>query len=678
MMRDRRRQDGRPVRKRSSGGGGGGNTSIRKKRINDTVVRRSDAGSSKLPRSAMSSATPPKTVLPIMRAEVKRLEGVELKDAELVTRRLLLSGLADGAYSIPPTASNDSSLLSRFLSDEDANALNIDHALTGFAVLHPALDPASRGNDVASGRAYGVPARRATRKRQQIAAMVSCAAVAIEKTGRPGRLLDACGGCGHVGLVLAALFPDWSIVVVDAKPFALDVARKRAADAGLENVSVAEMDVNDLDTSESPTFDIALALHACGDASDVVLEKAMAAGAAAVVAPCCVGGVVSYKLKSVANVWGHEPSDRQPGDRRSKSRDWMLPRSAAFSAALTREEYSLLVRAADFGEELGSGDDWRRAAKTLVEADRAAWLIASGFEAQMVKMRPLTCSPKNDILLAWPQRQIQGDSTYVDDSWVADVESNKSLQAIVAAGGILNGFDLAKVTAVGRTLRETVVSESSPGEYMFPLGQGSRGRKIVHAVADSLGLHHCSLGTGRERCVVVSRTSVWPLFFQSYVGYGGEWVARSAQTLLSCGHVPAACAEMRNLSRSSRAHHITLVSAKEMGKIPTGLKRDWQALLGMIREVLNGKSGPVLVGLGCVAAEQLEGADVVDGSKVEQNEAYYGVVEWPAADEARHQLGLPVHDFHITVGFRVKDIHNVPKGRGSMLWTKPSANLHIH
>jgi len=34
------------------------------------------------------------------------------------------------------------------------------------------------------------------------------------------------------------------------------------------------------------------------------------------------------------------------------------------------------------------------------------------------------------------------------------------------------------------------------------------------------------------------------------------------------------------------------------------------------------------------------------------NEAYFLVVEWASAQALRAKLGLPPHDFHITVGFK--------------------------
>lgn len=36
-------------------------------------------------------------------------------------------------------------------------------------------------------------------------------------------------------------------------------------------------------------FDVGLALHACGNATDATLQLALAAGAAFIVSPCCVG-----------------------------------------------------------------------------------------------------------------------------------------------------------------------------------------------------------------------------------------------------------------------------------------------------------------------------------------------------------------------------------------------------
>lgn len=45
----------------------------------------------------------------------------------------------------------------------------------------------------------------------------------------------------------------------------------------------------------------------------------------------------------------------------------------------------------------------------------------------------------------------------------------------------------------------------------------------------------------------------------------------------------------------------------------------------------------------------------------EGNETWFVVVNSPQADQWRESLGLPKKDFHVTLGFIGKDVHNVPK-----------------
>jgi hypothetical protein len=46
------------------------------------------------------------------------------------------------------------------------------------------------------------------------------------------------------------------------------------------------------------------------------------------------------------------------------------------------------------------------------------------------------------------------------------------------------------------------------------------------------------------------------------------------------------------------------------------------------------------------------------------------VVDWPSAQEFRTKLTLPTKDFHITLGYLLSDIHNVPKGKTSLVSSK--------
>lgn len=50
-----------------------------------------------------------------------------------------------------------------------------------------------------------------------------------------------------------------------------------------------------------------------------------------------------------------------------------------------------------------------------------------------------------------------------------------------------------------------------------------------------------------------------------------------------------------------------------------------------------------------------------------EDEVYYMVVDWPSAVELRTLLGMPEKDFHITIGFKKKDLHNVSKNEKTIV-----------
>ena len=85
---------------------------------------------------------------------------------------------------------------------------------------------------------------------------------------------------------LAAMLPHCTVTIVELKARSLEIARGRAAAAGLTNVRFV---CGDLGAFDEP-FDVGLALHACGTASDLVLRACVAARACFVVCPCCTGG----------------------------------------------------------------------------------------------------------------------------------------------------------------------------------------------------------------------------------------------------------------------------------------------------------------------------------------------------------------------------------------------------
>ena len=130
-------------------------------------------------------------------------------------------------------------------------------------------------------------------------------------------------------------------------------------------------------------FDVGIALHACGEATDIVMEKCIEERAAYVLAPCCVGKIKSSNLA--------------------------YPRSATLAAELTRTQYEVLAKAADFGHSSSTAvaqtdtNRRRRRCKTLLESDRNMCAEEAQYDTFMFIMHPPTATPKNDVLVGVPR-----------------------------------------------------------------------------------------------------------------------------------------------------------------------------------------------------------------------------------------------------------------------------------
>lgn len=206
--------------------------------------------------------------------------------------------------------------------------------------------------DVAHPSGGAVPADRGARKRDQLLNIFLFVAPFLRRKPDAVVVDFGCGG-GHQSLPLAHHFPDARFVLVDAKRRSLDVARRRADAAGLANVRVVEGRIEDFDEP----FDVGIALHACGAASDFAMEKCVAARAAYVVAPCCVGKIALALAEdaheNTADGDGDEADarGRVRGDGEGGSRHLRYPRSHAASSAVSTSSYVALAKAADFGGE---------------------------------------------------------------------------------------------------------------------------------------------------------------------------------------------------------------------------------------------------------------------------------------------------------------------------------------
>ncbi|XP_022049424.2 glutathione S-transferase C-terminal domain-containing protein [Acanthochromis polyacanthus] len=216
---------------------------------------------------------------------------------------------------------------------------------------------------------------RAVRKMQQLNNLVAM----VTELARPGyTIVDFCSGTGHVGIVLAHTLPDCQVILIENKEESLVRAQSRSAQLGLKNIGFIQAN---LDYFTGP-FQIGVALHACGVATDMVMEHCIQAGAAFVISPCCYGFIQNaVKFK--------------------------FPKSKQFEETLTYKEHMILCRFAD-QTAVQLPPERRLIGKQcmgLVDLDRSWAAETHGYSVRVMTMEPESCSPKNNMLVGRPPQK---------------------------------------------------------------------------------------------------------------------------------------------------------------------------------------------------------------------------------------------------------------------------------
>ncbi|XP_052035177.1 glutathione S-transferase C-terminal domain-containing protein isoform X2 [Apodemus sylvaticus] len=170
---------------------------------------------------------------------------------------------------------------------------------------------------------------RALRKQQQLNNLVYL----VLNQAKPGdRIVDFCSGGGHVGIVLAHMLPSCQV-----------------------------------------------ALHACGVATDMVIEHCIQMRASFITCPCCYGFI-------------------------QNTSKFNFPKSEKFKKTLSYKEHMLLCRFAD-QTAVQLPLQRRLVGKQcmcLVDLDRAKAAAEHGYSVQVISMEPESCSPKNNMIVGVP------------------------------------------------------------------------------------------------------------------------------------------------------------------------------------------------------------------------------------------------------------------------------------
>ncbi|MEO6952911.1 MAG: methyltransferase [Polyangia bacterium] len=135
----------------------------------------------------------------------------------------------------------------------------------------------------------GAPRNEERKKAREVADLLTLVAQLQPQPaprGKPRLLVDGAAGHGYVGLCAAVLLGWRRVTAIERDP--RRAARVRAAATGLD----IELEVRDAALQEGipDEADIVVALHACGAATDALLDGATQARARWIVcAPCCYG-----------------------------------------------------------------------------------------------------------------------------------------------------------------------------------------------------------------------------------------------------------------------------------------------------------------------------------------------------------------------------------------------------
>ncbi|CAH1164264.1 unnamed protein product [Phaedon cochleariae] len=213
-----------------------------------------------------------------------------------------------------------------------------------------------------------LPEKRAARKFEQLENLAK--AVVKLANGKKCRIVDFCSGSGHLGILVAYLLPACEIILVENKEQSLSRAKERMEILKLANITIVQ---SNLDYYKGK-FDIGVALHACGVATDLVIQSCMHNMAHFVVCPCCYGGVKNCHHLS-------------------------YPLSDDFKY-LTYGSYLNFAHAADQTHDLDNVKTQQGYfCMDIVDTDRRLYSESCGYEVHLGKLQPTSCTNKNNLLV---------------------------------------------------------------------------------------------------------------------------------------------------------------------------------------------------------------------------------------------------------------------------------------
>ena len=220
-----------------------------------------------------------------------------------------------------------------------------------------------------------LPPARLRKKQEQLQNMCK----PVMKLAKAGDIIvDFCSGSGHLGILVAYLLPQCNVILLENKEESLNRAKERVKKLQLANVKFYQCNLDYF----KGHFDIGMSLHACGVATDLVIQQCTRNRAIFVCCPCCYGSLRDCHHLS-------------------------YPRSNVFRKQMDLAKYTILNHAADqTHDEKNVKTKQGYECMAIVDTDRKLQAEQFGYTVHLSKFIPNTCTPKNHILVGIPRKEI--------------------------------------------------------------------------------------------------------------------------------------------------------------------------------------------------------------------------------------------------------------------------------
>lgn len=216
------------------------------------------------------------------------------------------------------------------------------------------------------------PQDRMDRKKSQLKSFVS---EVIKIAHDDDIIVDFCSGTGHVGLLIALLLPNCKVIILENKEESIKRANIKAKILKLNNVSYYQCNLEYFNEK----FTIGVSLHACGIATDLVLDKCYKMRANFVSSPCCYG-----KIQDLGN----------------------LPQSEIFRKILSADDLIKISHCSDQTHDQKNVkhinlDKARQGyfCMDIIDTDRSLRAQELGYIVQLTRLYPEDCTLKNRLLI---------------------------------------------------------------------------------------------------------------------------------------------------------------------------------------------------------------------------------------------------------------------------------------